>query len=59
MLQASRQPHRLHKGASVPRGEYCYMQSPLMKFMADDIDLKSAPFALVIGQKPGISGSEE
>ena len=25
------------------------MQSPLMNFMADDVDLKSAPFTLVLG----------
>ena len=54
-VQASRKPHKLHREASVPQGEYCYLQSPLMTFMADDIDLEQPPFTMLIGKRPGMS----
>ena len=53
-VQASRTPHKLHRHAGAPPGEYCYMQSPLMTFMADDLDLESPPFTLVMGKRPGV-----
>ena len=54
-MQASGKPHKLHRQASVPQGEYCYLQSPLMTFMADDIDLEQPPFTMLIGKRPGMS----
>ena len=40
----------LHRHATAaPGGESYYMQSPLMTFMAPDVDLGSLPFTLALG----------
>lgn len=42
-------PLHRHSGCS-PGIETYYMQSPLMTFMAPDVDLQSPPFTLVLGK---------
>ena len=49
-MQAGDPTLPLHRNSGCPQGlETVYMQSPLMDFMADEVDLRSPPFTLVLG----------